>query len=111
MRKPFDETLKQIRAGLLLNEAAEKLQEVVTAVDATGKQGEFILKLTIKKIGRTGTMEIADKVTTKVPQEAPVTTMMFVTPEGNLLTEDPRQTKLDIERVESKPKEKVLKIV
>ena len=100
--RPFEETAKQIRRGFFLVDLAEKLAEVAQAVDNTGKQGELNIKLTIKKISRAGAMEIIDKITTKVPADPPETTMVFVTPEGNLLTQDPRQQALDLETVKIK---------
>lgn len=115
--RPFEETAKQIRRGFFLIELAEKLAAVAQAVDATGKQGELNIKLTIKKISRVGAMEISDKITTKIPTEPAETTMVFVTPEGNLLTQDPRQQSLDLEQVKIKgadenlEKDKSLKLV
>ena len=84
---------------MLLDEAAEQLSEIVKAVDATGKGGKLTIELTIKKLSRSGALEIIDKVTSKAPTEAPLTTMMYPTPEGNLITEDPRQQKLDLKSV------------
>lgn len=96
---PFEKTLQHLRAGMLCSEATEKLAEVVKGVEETGKPGEFTIKLTIKKLGRSGALDIIDKITTKVPADQPITTMMFVSPEGNLITEDPRQAKLDLKTV------------
>lgn len=98
-QKPFNETLCSIRAGVLVNELTEKLAAAVKAVEETGKSGELTLKLTIKKIARFGAIDIADKVTVKIPEDQPVTTLMFSTPEGNLVTEDPRQQKLELRAV------------
>ncbi len=106
--RPFEETAKQIRRGFFLVELAEKLAEVAQAVDATGRQGELNIKLTIKKISRVGAMEISDKITTKIPSDPPETTMVFVTPEGNLMTQDPRQQSLELEKVEIKGADKNL---
>ncbi len=106
--RPFEETAKQIRRGFFLVELAEKLAEVAQAVDATGRQGELNIKLTIKKISRVGAMEISDKITAKIPSDPPETTMVFVTPEGNLMTQDPRQQSLELEKVEIKGADKNL---
>ncbi|WP_169294637.1 hypothetical protein [Advenella sp. EE-W14] len=96
---PFEQTIQRIRSGMLCLEATEQLAQVVKAVEETGKPGELNIKITIKRLGRSGALDISDKVTSKVPKEQPITTMMFVSPEGNLLTEDPRQSKLDLKTV------------
>lgn len=97
--KPFTETLRHVRGGMLLDEASEKLAEIVKAVDITGKAGRITIELQVKKLSRSGALEIIDKITSKAPTEAPLTTMMYSTPEGNLITEDPRQQKLDLKSV------------
>ncbi len=94
--KSITETLERLRGGQMLDEASEKLAEIVRAVDVTGKAGELVIKLQVKKLSRSGALEVIDKVTAKVPEESPITTMMYPTPEGNLITEDPRQQKLDL---------------
>lgn len=96
---PFDETLRKIRRGVLINELTEQLQDIVKAVEDTGKSGEITIKLTIKKFSRMNAIDITDKVTIKLPQDQPESTMMFATPEGNLVTEDPRQQKLPLSAV------------
>ena len=96
---PFDETLRKIRRGVLINELTEQMQDVVKAVEDTGKSGEITIKLTIKKFSRMNAIDITDKVTVKLPQDQPESTMMFATPEGNLVTEDPRQQKLPLSAV------------
>lgn len=94
--KSITETLERLRGGQMLDEASEKLAEIVRAVGVTGKAGELVIKLQVKKLSRSGALEVIDKVTAKVPEESPITTMMYPTPEGNLITEDPRQQKLDL---------------
>lgn len=96
---PITETLRHVRGGLLIIEASEQLAELVKAVEITGKGGKLVIELQVKKLSRSGALEIIDKVTSKVPTEAPLSTMMYPTPEGNLITEDPRQAKLDLKAV------------
>lgn len=97
--KPITDTLQHVRGGMLIIEASEQLAEVVRAVETTGKAGEITIKLQVKKLSRSGALEIIDKLTSKVPQEAPLTTMLYPTPEGNLITQDPRQQQLDLKSV------------
>jgi hypothetical protein len=55
-------------------------------------------------------MHVTGKYALKKPAEAPMETLLFATPEGNLLADDPKQNKLDLKTTEeTAPKE--LKIV
>lgn len=97
--RPITDTLRHLRAGMLVEECSEALAKVVQAVDATGKSGKLTIELTIKKVSRSGALDIVDKVTARVPEDQPLSTLMFPTAEGNLLTEDPRQQKLELRAV------------
>jgi hypothetical protein len=97
--RPITDTLRHLRGGQLIDECSEALAGVVQAVDATGKSGKLTIELTIKKISRSGALDIVDKVTARAPEDQPLSTLMFPTPEGNLLTEDPRQQKLELRPV------------
>ncbi|GAA5231785.1 hypothetical protein FOZ76_14610 [Verticiella sediminum] len=94
------DTLRHVRGGMLLDEAAQALANVVMAVESTGKDGELTIKLKVKRLSRSGAIEIIDTLTHKAPQEERLTTMFYPTPEGNLLTQDPRQQHLDLHSVE-----------
>ncbi len=97
--RPITDTLRHLRGGVFMDEASDALQELVRKVDETGKGGKIVIELTVRKISRTGAMEVADKITTKLPTEAPMTTLLFSTVDGNLVTEDPHQRKLDLKAV------------
>jgi len=92
----IEDTLRHLRGGHLLADFQEQLAKVVQAVDATGKAGKLTLALTVKKVSRSGALEILDKVTATAPEEAPLTTLMYPTPEGRLAPSDPRQQALDL---------------
>lgn len=97
--KPFDETLKDIEFGHLSRELAEIQQEVVKAVSETNKAGEITIKLTFKPEG-SGQLTIKADVKKKIPQLPRGTSLFFMTPEGNIQREDPRQQKLPLKSVE-----------
>lgn len=92
----IEETLRHLRGGYLLSELEEQLAKVVQAVDVTGKAGKLTIQLTVKKVSRSGALEILDKITSVAPEEAPLTTLMYPTPEGRLAPSDPRQQALDL---------------
>ncbi len=54
-------------------------------------------------------MLITGKHQLKKPLEAPLEALMFATPEGNLVIDDPKQEKLDLKVTGGAPKE--LKVV
>lgn len=92
----IEETLRHLRGGYLLSELEEQLAKVVQAVDATSRAGKLTIQLTVKKVSRSGALEILDKITSVAPEEAPLTTLMYPTPEGRLAPSDPRQQALDL---------------
>jgi len=95
MQNTILQTISRLHAGLLVDDANERLQELVKAVDTTGKAGTLTITLSVRKATQ-GALAIKGKVAAKLPAEPDLEALMFPTPEGNLLTEDPRQQKLDI---------------
>lgn len=95
MQNTLIETVQRLHAGLLAEDANDKLQELVKAVDQTGKSGTLTITLSVRK-ATAGALAVKGKVTAKVPAEPEMEALLFPTPDGNLLTEDPRQQKLDI---------------
>ena len=97
--RPITDTLRHLRGGVFIDEASDALQELVRKVDETGKSGTVTIVLHVKKITRNGAMEVTDKITTKLPTEVPLTTLLFATVDGHLVTEDPHQKKLDLKPI------------
>ena len=100
MARPIVDSLRKIRGGAFLDEASGQLAELVSAVDATGKGGKITLEISVKKMSK-GAVGVLGIVKLSKPKELPDTTLMFPTPEGDLLTEDPRQQKLELKTVEA----------
>lgn len=98
MPRPALEVLGSINNGTLLNDIATQLAELTLAVDQTGKPGALTVEIKLRKA--TGnTLAAKGKVKVTKPQEPTLETLFFPTPEGNLLTEDPRQQKLPLKAV------------
>lgn len=113
MAKPrpdlWNSTVALLRAGATQEELSEKLAEAVNMARETGKAGEVILRITVKPVGD-GQYELRDKVTAKLPELQRGMTLMFGTPDGNLMRDDPRQKKLELRGVSSdKPSAESLK--
>lgn len=98
--RPFFDIAREIRHGLFLEDCAEKLQEVVKSVDENGKPAKLIIEISVRPAARVGgAVNIADKVTTKLPAMPAGETIMFMTPENNLVSNDPRQQSLELKAV------------
>lgn len=98
MPRPFHETLHHLCNGTLLSEASDALAALVLAVDATGKPGKLTIEINLRKLN-SATMAASGKVKLISPKEPDVETLFFPSPEGTLLTEDPRQGKLPLKAV------------
>ena len=98
MKNTVLKTISTLHAGLLAEDANDQLQDLVKAVDSTGKGGTLTITLSVRK-ATAGALAVKGKVTAKMPAEPDLEALLFPTPEGNLLTEDPRQQKLDIRPV------------
>jgi len=96
MSRPISETLHHIGGGAFVDQASNKLNDLVNAVGDTGKSGKLILEITVKKATRGGAMHITGRSTLKAPVTDTMEAMLFATPEGNLVADDPQQKKLDL---------------
>lgn len=98
MALPIIETLARLEGGTMLHDAGDKLSELVQAVDRTGKAGKLTITITVRK-ATSQTQAVAAKVELKAPKEPQLETLLYPTPEGNLLAEDPRQSTLPLHTV------------
>jgi hypothetical protein len=94
--RPITDALRYIGGGVFIDTASDKLAELVSAVDTSGKVGKIQLTITVKKATRGGAMHITGKVLLTKPAEEPMEAMLFATPDGNLIADDPNQQKLDL---------------
>jgi hypothetical protein len=101
MSKPITDTLRHIGGGIFIDTASDKMAELVSAVDGSGKAGKLVIEIKVKKATRGGAMHITGNVKLTKPAEEPMEAMLFATPEGHLVADDPRQTKLDLKSIPS----------
>jgi hypothetical protein len=97
--RPITDTLRHIGGGAFLDEAGEALAELVNVVSESGKGGKITLEIALKKATRGGAMHVVGKVKVTKPAEEPMEAMLFATPEGNLIADDPHQLTLGIREV------------
>ncbi len=92
------DTLRRLDGGCLVDQASDEMAKVVQAIESTGKAGSITIKISLKRVGG-GALAADGRITCVVPKEAPSVTLLFATPEGALITEDPNQRKLDLREV------------
>jgi hypothetical protein len=101
--RPFTDVLRDIRKGRVVEAASDQLAEVVRAVLDTSKPGEITLKLSVKPQGKgDNAVIVSAKIASKVPQAALPDALFFADLDGDLLRDDPTQTRMfaDAERVD-----------
>lgn len=109
MSKPLNENLQSVRVETedgdllpIMDVAGTKFSELVNAVDAHQKAGTLTLKIAVKP-STAGAMAVKADVNITKPKGLPAESLLWATPEGNLIAEDPRQTKLDLKAVTPEP--------
>jgi hypothetical protein len=97
--RPIIETLNRIAGGTFMDKAAEELAELVKSVDVTGKKGSLTLTISIEKATHAGAMIVGAKTKLALPASPKMDVLLFGTPEGNLLKDDPSQMQLPLTSV------------
>lgn len=104
--RPFTDVLRDIRKGKVVDRLGEEMAQVVQGVLDTNKGGELVLKLSVKPQGKgDNAVIVSAKISTKVPQADLPDALFFADLDGDLLREDPTQTRIfaDVgERVDPK---------
>lgn len=91
--RPFTDVLRDMRFGETLDELTAEFNQLVAAVDNTGKAGSITLTIKLKP-STAGAIEVTDDIKAKVPQLSKGSSLFFPTVEGNLVRNDPRQSEI-----------------
>ena len=109
MTKPLNENLIAVRveteAGDLvpiMDAAGDKFSELINAVTSHQKAGTLTLKIAVKP-STAGALAVKADVSITKPKGLPPESLLWATPEGNLIGEDPKQTKLELREVTPEP--------
>lgn len=91
--------LGQIGRGQLVEMATSRLAALVEAITdpelrAGDAEGEITLKLKLRLERDTGAMRVTPELTTKMPKQPLDRALFFVTPDGNLVRDNPRQGRM-----------------
>lgn len=90
--RPFAAMLQDIQAGAVADDAAERLQDLVAAVNETGKKGQLVLTITVQPLkGNTHAVNVSGEVSLKAPKPEAHAGVFFFDKDGNLLRENPKQ--------------------
>ena len=105
MKKPIHENLDAVRVENdegdlipVMDYAGQKLSELVSAIETHNKAGVLTMKISIKP-STAGALAVKAEVAIKKPVGAPPEALLWATPEGNLVADDPRQQKLNLKAV------------
>lgn len=97
-QRPALEVLSQLRRGRLATELTEALDELLVAVQDTGKAGTLTLKLTVKpqKVNdyETARVEVSDDIAVRRPRRAALPSTFYLTDDSVLSRRDPHQDEL-----------------
>lgn len=89
----FNIFIAEFKAGRLNELLTQELAELTKAVESHHKAGELDLK--IKITPRTeGEIQITVRISSKAPRRDTLESVAFVSPDGNILTHDPKQQQL-----------------
>lgn len=90
------QTLGRLDGGFFIGRATDAEQDLVRAINETGKAGKLTITISIKPATRGGAMVVRGDIKVNKPTEPPMETMMFANESGELLADDPRQQQLDL---------------
>lgn len=109
MAKPLNENLKSVHVETedgdlmpIMDVAGIKFSDLIKTVADLKKPGKLVLTLDVKA-STAGTIAIKADVKVTKPKGMPAESLLWPTVEGNLMAEDPRQTKLDLKQVQAEP--------
>ena len=86
--------LASISKGRTAKELGEKLQELVAAVEDTGKGGTLTARFTVKPAGKSGALTVTDEVMVKPPKLARPESIFFPDADHKLVRNNPSQNEL-----------------
>jgi len=92
--RPFADVLLELAKGRVHNEASIALQDLVEAVQSTGKKGSVTLTVVVAPSKAEGQVEVTAEVKPKPPRSTPPTSLFFITSDHNLSRTNPEQPHL-----------------
>lgn len=99
--RPFADVLQELQGGRTHNDLSEALHDLTTAVREHGKAGSIQLTIKIDPVskGDGTTVTVTSTVASKTPKAEPKKSIFFLSDDGNLQRDDPRQLHLPLREV------------
>lgn len=98
--RPFGDFIQELNHGGSHSELSAALNELVTAVSDLGKGGTLTYTIKVAPAGRAeGMVTVTDDVKLKLPVGARPDSVFFITPDGNLMRDNPAQPRLPLREV------------
>jgi hypothetical protein len=92
--RPFADILMALNRGKTHAELSRQMQQLVAAVQETGKKGQISLTIAISPTKSDGVLEVIDTVAVKAPTHTRAASLFYADDDANLVREDPRQQTL-----------------
>lgn len=90
--RPFDQVIRQINNGRLVDEITDEMTEVISAVRATGRPGKITVTLSFHPRGSTNEqMEVRPIIKGTAPELGRPISLFYVNSDDGLQREDPLQ--------------------
>jgi hypothetical protein len=86
--------LATINKGRTVIELGTQLQNLVAAIEETGKGGTLTFRVTIKPAGKSDALTVTDEVIVKPPKLARPESIFFSDADHNLVRSNPNQNEL-----------------
>jgi hypothetical protein len=97
--RPFADLMREHRNGVTHDELSDALQELVSAVSEEGKGGTLTLTISVKPLGKHDGVEVGADIKVKAPKPKIGVSVFFVSPENNLVRQDPRQATMELREI------------
>jgi hypothetical protein len=102
----FDSLMRNQRNGEFQNEVSRAVMEAVEAVKAHRKPATVKITLRLEPANvDVSAMSITDEVDVKLPKPEKENSLFFTTDENLLVTDNPKQRKLEFDVVQTAPRE------
>lgn len=107
--RPFADILLALNRGRTHTELSVGMQELVAAVEDTGKKGSITLTINISPTKSEGVLEVTEAVAVKSPTHTRAASLFYADDDHNLVREDPRQMTLELREVTADPSDRQLR--
>jgi hypothetical protein len=97
----FSDFLREHRSGQTHDSISAKLQELVDTVVEQDRAGSLTIKISLKPRGRgdEGAYDVTVDTTLSLPKPPPLQSILYATPDGNLVRANPHQQDLDLREI------------